>query len=111
MTVHLLYCREASKPRNNLLTSPPQSFGKSASLISSENSFSPALHVLAVVCTMRNEAFTYGMLLEHCASLTDVTEHYGALRDFTEALRIVTERYRALTVLRNLTENIDFARH
>jgi len=58
--------------------SSPKSFGKSALLT--------LLCVLAVACTMRNEA------------LRDVT---GALQNVTEALRIVTD---ATDLLRNVTK-------
>jgi len=43
------------------------------------------LPVLAVACTMRNEA-----LQKCCTSLWDIMEHYRALRDVTEHYRSIT---------------------
>jgi len=83
------------------------------------------LHVLAVACTVRNEALRDIMgalrgITERCRSVMGcggalITEHYErcvTLQDVTEVLRIVTERYRVLTEhYGTITENIDFAHH
>jgi len=77
--------------------SPPQSHLGRAHRYPHVGECSLPLHVLAVACTMHNEA-----LQKCCASLPDVTECYRALRDVTERYGSVTGCFRALW---NITEH------
>jgi len=85
--------------------SSPKSFGKSASLPPYVGEYTLSLRMLAVTCTMRNEALR--SVTEHYGTLRDVMGRYGRVADRYETLRVcygaLTERYG--TVM----ENTDFA--
>jgi len=104
-------------------TSPPQSYLGRAHHYPHIGECTLSLRVLAVTCTMHYKVLRkhYGALQNRCASLQNVTEHYGTFGSIAEALQgvlvlqSVTKHYGALQDVtecyESITKNIDFAHH
>ena len=90
-----------------IITSPPQSYLRRVHCYPHVCGCTLPLCVLAVACTMHNEALT-----KRCASLWNVIECYRMLQSIAGHYGTLWERYRAPTErYGTVTENIDFAHH